>query len=418
MSSISRLPLVFAHFNGKQHEYICKLHAKYGPITRTAPDELTITTSRGWRDIYQTRPGLIKDPYTRTPPPNGADQLFTAEGETHKRLRRLFAGAFSDKAIREMGPVMDSHASRLNLRLARDAFKDSRGRLDILKYYGYTTLDIMGELAFGDSFHSLDPDSEHERVQRFFLGTKFGSIRSSLSRYYPLDFIFGWVFLRFNSKIRQKNFKTSRDMITRRLDLGKLGPGKCDLIDPIIGRVNEDPKNGVTRNEVEVVINSMLLAGCPLSTVVITAATYFLLRYPETLSQLTQEIRSKFYSEQDILVRSTDQLPYLEAVIMETLRIHHPTPSDPKPRAVGPGGQFVDDHWLPAGVSRLHVNPQDKSEPIRLVRLHANFVFARRPSLGSRCKQPTTPPPTSRTRMSITPSAGSLRRIRDTILVS
>lgn len=313
-----------------------------------------MTTSGAWRDLFQTRPGLIKDPYTRTPPPNGSETLFTAEGETHKRLRRLFAGAFSDKALREMGLVMDSQASRLNLRLASDVFKDSRGRLDMTKYYGYTTLDIMGELAFGESFHSLDPDSEHEWVLEFFLGTKFGSIRSSLSRYYPLDLIFGWIFLRLTSKIRQKNLKIGRNMITRRLDIGKLGPGKCDLIDPIIGRVNEDPKTGVTRNEADVNVISMLLAGCPLSTVVITAATYFLLRYPETLSQLTHEIRSKFDSEQDILVSSTGEMPYLEAVIMETLRIHHPTPSDPKPRAVGPAGQFVDNYWLPGGVSRPH----------------------------------------------------------------
>lgn len=126
------------------------------------------------------------------------------------------------------------------------------------------------------------------------------------------------------------------------------------MIDPIIGRVNENPKTGVTRNEVDINVISMLFAGCPLSTVVITAATYLLLRYPETLSQLTQEIRSKFDSEQDILVSSTGEMPYLEVVIMETLRIHHPNPSDPKPRAVRPAGQFVDNYWLPGGVSRPH----------------------------------------------------------------
>ena len=248
---------------------------------------------------------------------------------------------------------MDSHASRLNLKLANDVFKDNRGRLDMTKYYGYVTLDIMGELALGDPFNSLDPDSEHQWVQGFFLGTKFGSIRSSLGRYYPLDYLFGWIFLRLTSKIRQRNLKVGRDMITRRLDIGKLAPGKSDLIDPVIGKVNDDLKNGVTRNEVDVNVISMLLAGCPLSTVVVTAATYFLLRYPETLSELTSEIRTKFQSEQDILVASINDMPYLDAVIMETLRIHHPTPSDPKPRAVGPEGQSVDGHWIPGGVSCL-----------------------------------------------------------------
>jgi cytochrome P450 len=319
----------------------------------------------------------------------------------------MFAGAFSDKALREMGQVMDSHASRLNLKLAKDVLKDSQGRLDMTKYYGYTTLDIMGELALGDSFHSLDPDSEHEWVRGFSLGTKFGSIRTSLSRYYPLDFIFAWVFLRLTSKIRQKNLKTGRDMITRRLDIGKLGPGKCDLLDPVIGSVNDNPKNGVTRNEVDVNVISMLLAGCPLSTVVIAAATYFLLRYPETLSQLTHEIRTKFNSEQEIFVASVNDMPYLEAVITETLRIHHPTPSDPKPRAVGPEGQLVDGHWIPGRVSSLF-----------LVGLFLLIIFTRRPSLESKCKQPITPPPISCTRSSFTPSDGFPRQIHAMIPAS
>lgn len=93
--------------------------------------------------------------------------------------------------------------------------------------------------------------------------------------------------------------------------------------------MNDNPKTGITRNEVDVDVISMLLAGYPLSTVVITAATYFLLRYPETLSQLTREIRTKFDSEQDILVASMNSMPYLEEVIIETLRIHHPTPLRP-----------------------------------------------------------------------------------------
>ena len=263
----------------------------------------------------------------------------------------MFVAAFSDKALREMTLVLDFHAPRLNFKLANDCYKDGQGRLDMTKYYGYVTLDIMGELAFGNTFHSLDPDSEHGWLQSFFLGTKFGSIRTSLSRYYPLDYMVGWTLLRLTAKFRQKTLKIAQDMITRRLDLGKLGPGKCDLVDPLIGKVNEDPKNGVTRNELDINVASLLLAGSPLSTLVISAATYFLLRYPATLFELTHEIRTKFDSEQSIVVDSVSDMPYLEAVIMEALRIHHPTPSDPKPRLVGPEGQMIGDYWIPGGVS-------------------------------------------------------------------
>lgn len=83
----------------------------------------------------------------------------------------------------------------------------------------------------------------------------------------------------------------------------------------------------------------MLCASYPLSTVIITAATYFLLRYPETLSQLTQEIRSKFDSEQDILVISTGEMPYVSRKLSSwkpcgftilTPLIPNRVPSDPQ----------------------------------------------------------------------------------------
>lgn len=110
----------------------------------------------------------------------------------------------------------------------------------------------MGELSLGDSFQSLDPDSEHSWVLTFFLGVKFGSIRTSLSRFCPLDYIFGCVCLRLTPRIRQRNLKIGTDMITRRLGFGDLGPGKSDLISPVIGRVNEEQKKGITRAELNV----------------------------------------------------------------------------------------------------------------------------------------------------------------------
>ena len=42
-------------------------------------------------------------------------------------------------------------------------------------------------------------------------------------------------------------------------------------------------------------------------------------------------------------------LPYLAAVINETLRIHHPT-SINLPRVVPPEGPIIDGRWIPGGV--------------------------------------------------------------------
>ena len=311
-----------------------------------------MATSGGWRDIYQTRPQLPKDPFSRTPSPNGTLTLFAAEADTHARLRRTFANAFSDKALREQAPITESHASRLITWLRPDIFKEEKQKeIDIAKYYGFATLDIMRELSLGDSFHSLDAGKEHSWVLNSFLPVKFGSVRTSLSLSYPLDYIFGWIFLRLTSRIRERNWATGTGMVSRRLEFGDLGPRKSDLLSPIIRNVNEEKKKGITRGELDVNAIGLLLAGNPLSTVAIAAATYFLHMYPQTMTVFNAEIRNRFESENEITVSSTHDLSYFDAVLMETLRMHHPTPSDPKPRMIVPAGQHVEGQWISGGVS-------------------------------------------------------------------
>ena len=64
------------------------------------------------------------------------------------------------------------------------------------------------------------------------------------------------------------------------------------------------------------------------------------MRYPETLKQLTKEIRESAESEAGITVTSTMRLPCLTAPIKKTLRIHHPTPINLR-RVVPPEGQMA-----------------------------------------------------------------------------
>ena len=66
------------------------------------------------------------------------------------------------------------------------------------------------------------------------------------------------------------------------------------------------------------------------------------------MHKLRQEIRSHFPSYSDINSTKAFQLPYLQAVISEGLRIYPPSPQG-LPR-VSPGA-VVDDVWIPAGVS-------------------------------------------------------------------
>ena len=135
--------------------------------------------------------------------------------------------------------------------------------------------------------------------------------------------------------------------------MGDLGSERSDFITTVIGNVDVDKKLSISMKELTTNGLAVVIAGCQLTTVALATCTYFLCRYPETLRELTREVRSTFKSDADITVASTQNLPYLTAVIKETLRMHHPTPVN-MPRNTLPEGQMVDGNWIPGGVSLRH----------------------------------------------------------------
>lgn len=94
--------------------------------------------------------------------------------------------------------------------------------------------------------------------------------------------------------------------------------------------------------------NLVSIAGGETVSTTLAASTYYLLTNPETYIKLRQEIRTRYSNYDEIDVTSSLQLPYLKAVINETLRIYPPGPQG-FPR-VSPGA-VVDGMYVPAGVS-------------------------------------------------------------------
>lgn len=326
------------------------------------------TNSAAWKDVYTTKPFLEKDPYSQTPPINNANSLFSARGEEHARLRRTFINAFSDKALREQSPLIESYARSLVLRLRREIPKSPTGEVDLAKFYGYAALDIVADLTFGESFYGLEGDNEHSWVKGFFLGASFGTIRNSLSRFYPIDRLFGMLFLRLTAKNRARYWQIANDKIKRRLEMGDLGIARSDFVTPVVGNVDTGKKLSISMKELITNGLAVVIAGSQLTTIAVATCTYLLCRYPDTLRELTQEVRSTFKSENEIDVASTQNLTYLSAVVKEALRLHHPTPVN-MPRTTIPEGQVVDGQWIPGGVSRRPWSCNAREEGLTKCRL-------------------------------------------------
>lgn len=101
----------------------------------------------------------------------------------------------------------------------------------------------------------------------------------------------------------------------------------------------------MTFQEITANAMSLIVAGSDTTANTLTYLTWEVCRHPEVKQQLLQELQTlpADYNEGDLR-----QLPYLDHVINETLRVHSIAPAL-LPRVVPPEGANIAGHWLNGG---------------------------------------------------------------------
>lgn len=110
----------------------------------------------------------------------------------------------------------------------------------------------------------------------------------------------------------------------------------------------------MTREEILGTSRVLLTAGSETTATLLSGATYYLLQNPAVLHRVQCEVREAFTSADNITLRSVSTpglLPYLDAVLQESLRCY---PSIPAmlPRITGPEGAVIDGNSVPGNVCR------------------------------------------------------------------
>ncbi|KAK2765509.1 hypothetical protein FQN54_008363 [Arachnomyces sp. PD_36] len=348
LQAISNIPFLSAWLAGTNVFQIQKLHEKYGDIVRTSPNALSFRDSQAWKDIYghrtQGQKNMIKDTVFYGPPDTGNDNLLVSSDEDHTRQRRLLAHAFSEKALRDQEPLIGIYVDLLVKRLYDQVDGPTRGKVDMVKWYNFTTFDVIGDLSFGEPFNCLEKDEYHSWVSMVFQGVKGGTFLAA-ARYYPwISYLVSTFFIpKRLVELREENLTLSAAKVTRRIALGTNRP---DFISYIL-KHNETEK-GMARAEIDSNANILIVAGSETIATFLSGCTFYILKHREVYDKLVEVIRSTFRTEADITFSNLQTLPYLDAVVNETLRLYPPVAIG-LPRKVPEGGAVLCGHYIPEG---------------------------------------------------------------------
>jgi cytochrome P450 len=148
-------------------------------------------------------------------------------------------------------------------------------------------------------------------------------------------------------EMRKQHLAFSADMIDKRMARKTERPD----IWTFVTRYGEE-EGGLNPNELHSNGALFMLAGTETTATELSGLTYLLMKNPDKLRRLTDELRASFASFDDMTMTNLSQLEYLGACIEEGLRLYPPFPVGPA-RVTPKGGASVCGRWVPGGVRLL-----------------------------------------------------------------
>ena len=89
----------------------------------------------------------------------------------HRRLRRIQAHAFSEKALSLQEDYLQQYSDQFVSCLGAEANR-SNGTVDIKKWLEFLTTDLIGDLSFGETFGGLATGKVHPWLENIFMTLK------------------------------------------------------------------------------------------------------------------------------------------------------------------------------------------------------------------------------------------------------
>lgn len=156
-SRFTRLPLKIAIMSGRRAFYVHALQQTYGSIVRIAPNEVAISDPEGLAVIHRIGSGFRKTEwYHEFVAQPGRYNVFTmTDPKDHAARRRLLARPFSRSFLLQHWHDTVRELTRFAVSRMREAATGNDGKLDVLQWWTFMTMDVAGRLMYGHDFNTM-----------------------------------------------------------------------------------------------------------------------------------------------------------------------------------------------------------------------------------------------------------------------
>ncbi|KAJ2784239.1 hypothetical protein H4R18_001227 [Coemansia javaensis] len=412
----------------REHHYFMLMFERYGPLVRVAPDKVGVGEVGMFRKMMASH-DLTKSKMYSDFALAGENVFTTRSPDFNKIRRRQMGPAFAASHIHRMEPlIMAEGVDRLcqlfdaQIRAASDGSKRARAATNVHRAFTMMTTDLISSLVFGrplDGVNALiraveapqahggawaerhgssgddsdcdgDGDGDGDgnddcggEKREPIIGAMIGTMllmglvaELPFLRWLPARFAPRALAQLYAMRDRYLGFAYNavvgyRRRMARAGAKRADGAGRVDILGMLIAA--EDPETGARMTDWEIASEStvLLAAGTDTSANVLANCVRLLLLHPDAMSRARAEVRDAFPDGAQTITyaAATERLPFLGAVIWETLRLRSSSsgawPRD-APRA---GGITLGGHYIPPGavlygsVGGANLNPDTWAAP-------------------------------------------------------
>ena len=351
-----------------EHDNI-DLHRRYGPVVRVAPNWYSIDDPAAAKKIYGLGTKLSKAAwYEAFAPPDHRGHLFADRNEKrHTADRRKYQAMYSMTSMVHYEPLVDECAGILTDRLTE--FAESGKPFNLGHWLQCYAFDVIGNITFSKRFGFLDDGRD---VRRIIAGLNitllYGSLIGIYSALHPILFrVLRLLSSRQAGGVAYVGQFAEEAIAERKRDLLDPTHNENDshqagrpstFLEKVLEAQASDPEK-MTPYDVTMVCRSNVAAGSDTTGITLAATLYYLHNTPRALQKLRQEVQEcearRQQSTRCFTFKESQEMPYLQAVIKETLRIH-PAAGLPFWRDVPEHGVEISGYAIPPD-SVVGINP-------------------------------------------------------------
>ncbi|KAJ5057105.1 cytochrome P450 [Bipolaris maydis] len=345
---------------GQRIFYIDSLHEKYGPIVRLSPTEVGVADLDAFKEIHKIGTKYMKSEwYLRLANFPKAGVFTMLDPREHGPRRKLLSRSFSRSyLVQYWEPVVKEKALLAVQKIKADAMKSTA---DVYNWWMLLASDVSAHLAFGDSFGML----EDGRTNQFMRVLKKLTMGAGIMVEMPLLRL-----LRFIPITGIQEMFNANEFILqgagKAVETARSRTGENNIFAKVIEDCEKEGEGHIDDMDVRIEAMNVIIAGTDTTGVTLTYLTWAVLQRPDLQAALEAEVGrlQEDFTENDLI-----NLPLLNAVIEETLRLYGAAPSS-LPRVVPQGGTKFAGHFIPEGVTvdtqayTFHRDPKIWSDPL------------------------------------------------------